>query len=159
MELQDFKAMVIKGVETNFNKDKELSPMLFVVDHKNGLALMPMPAGSEAQKDLLTTVIIPSVIKQTNAQMIATVNEAWMRTQQADKPVDTSIPVRDHADKVEIVMMTIETKVHTEMVIWEIVRPENKDPYLRLNDKVANSNGAQIKGRYANLLGIKPNPN
>lgn len=159
MELQEFKNMVIKGVEANFAKDKELSPVLFMVDGEDGLGIMPIPADSDAQKEMLVTAVIPAVIKKYNAQMIATVNEAWMRTQKTDSPIDHSVPVRDHKDKIEIVMMTIETKVQTEMIIWDIVRPENKEPYIKINDTVNSSKGAQVKGRYANLLGIKPGVN
>lgn len=159
MDAIKFKEMVIKGVEANFAKDKELAPMLFLFDTTNGLGMMPIPANSDAQKDILVDTIIPAVIKQTNAQMIATVNEAWMRTQTPNTPVDHSIPVRDHKDKIEIIMMTIETRVNTEMVVWNIIRPDNKEPYIELNETANSAKGAQVKGRYANLLGQKPSKN
>lgn len=157
VNFEDFKTMVIKGVEANFINDKELTPVLFMATADDNIGMMPIPSNSPESKSVLIELIIPAAIEHSNANMIATVNEAWMRTQSPTKPVDTSVPVSEHPDKIEIVMVTIETKVTTEMVIWKIKRPEGADPYLELDEKLGNN--TNVAGRFANLLGQKPSKN
>lgn len=158
IKVEDFKKMIIAGVEGNFKNDKKVDSFLFMAAHDGKISAMPIPTQSDQAKEVLTTMVIPTAIKKTGATMIATVNEAWMRVQNPTEKVNHSIPVRDHADKVEIVMVTIETKLSTEMLLWKIRRPEGADPYLEF-DKETSNNTTQIGGRFANILGQKPSKN
>eukprot|EP01067_Filipodium_phascolosomae_P009027 Filipodium_phascolosomae@DN7952_c0_g1_i1.p1 len=150
MEVQEFKDTVMKMIVTRFKEDKEILPLLMLVTDAE-IKIIPTPARSQSQKELLTESIIPALIKRHDALMMSTVNSGWMRTANAQKPVDLSVPVRDHPDKMEVIMATIESRdTKSQLVVWKVIRPKHKDPYLELVPEI--DGGGESVGRYSNLL-------
>lgn len=152
MTYEEFKNMVISGVQKNFEMDKFIAPMLFflILDEKNEKKLSIIPVmdffTDSTGKDLLS-LYIENECKTKKIFSYCIVSESWMAIVDENEDISNVIPSK-RPDRKEIVMLLFETKHNTEMMYFDIIRNEDdaKLSELQLSD------GVTGKGRFSQLL-------
>ena len=153
MNKEDLKGYIEhlkKSINDNFNKDYFISPTLLFVDKHFNIVALPYAFETLESKELLTKYVIPATIKTHNAEVVITISEAWMKNFNKNEKSEIKA-IHEYNDKVEVVILSIETFDEVEVHVYEIKRPENKVPYLELKtskiDKYPN-----IQGQFVNFL-------
>jgi hypothetical protein len=153
MNKEDLKGYIEhlkESINDNFNKDAFISPTILFLDKDFNIAALPYAIESPEAKELLTKYVIPATIEKHKAEVVITISEAWMKEFNKNEKFGDK-EIHDYNDKVEVVILSIETFDEVEVHVYEIKRPENKVPYLEFKtskiDKYPN-----IQGQFVNFL-------
>jgi len=161
-ELNTFIEKLKTDIQFNFDKDEFIAPVFLFINNDFEIQVLNGNVETLEAKELLTSYVIPTKKKKIKASVIITISEAWIKefSKEEAKKVDlTKKAVSEYDDKIEIVMLNIETANETTTIAWKIVRPENEKPYLE-DYKTNVSKYPDIQGRYTNFLhAIQANQN
>ena len=149
--LEEYIDVLKTQIEYNFKTDAEIVPVFLLLN--NDFEIFPVQANpdNDSQKAFMAQYILPSLIQKNNVSVVITISEVWMKMFDKDSDYDPSKKVSDYADRIEAVMLNVETLEKTTTFIWEIKRPKDKKPYLEFKN-VSDAKYPQIKGQYTNFL-------
>lgn len=129
-KIQEFKRLIIEGVKLKFNLHKQVKPTFFGLK-ENAVKVydnLDVFFSEDSGKKLIANMI-QSLAKEDNLPVLAFVTEAWALTTKKDKQEelinpDGSYKVRpsESEDRVEILLLTFETKDKEAKITWEIER-------------------------------------
>ena len=154
IDTNEFRDKMIDAAKDNFNKDGEARPMAIFLKSNNQLIMMPLSMGDQSDKDEIASVI-KLVCKKDSIVAMVLIWEAWMVKREKENFNKREIPSTAE-DRQEILMITYETKLISQIHTWDILRDKSK-PYLVHNEAI--TSGTHSKGRFANLLTEPVNQN
>lgn len=143
---------IINTVEEHFKRDKEIFPVCMLFNAKGEMTMIPAAVENEVAKDILTQMVIPAAIVKQGAIVSAMVSEAWVKIFKDPKEAENfSGPVSEQADRKEIVFLNVESIHGSKMYVWDLIREEGKDPYIKKQDEFP-TKSMETKGRYAEFF-------
>jgi hypothetical protein len=84
---------------------------------------------------------------------IGIISEAWMIRRSADEAIDFEIPVRHQEDRIEVVMVQIETYRNTSLTMYKIIR-EDEQVKLQLDEEQSQISKDNVGGLFSELLKV-----
>lgn len=147
------------------------APHHFMVVRPNGdmgiclVDTMPIPKDipEHIAKDFVAS-FITSACQKYDAIAVIHITEAWAHQTTATDPdkaeaelqeVMESGPIRDRPDRIECLMLTLETKSMNKSVTFPIIRLNDDDPKPKLGKPIfelTSGDKAQLGGRFTGLL-------
>jgi hypothetical protein len=83
--------------------------------------------------------------------VIITISEAWIKEFDKKDSVKLNKAVSEYDDKIEIVLLNVETSEETITCTWKIIREDDKQTKLKLF-KESTLKYPNVVGRYTNFL-------
>ena len=160
-ELKKFEKQVIESVESIFNEDGEVYPVVFAllrIDKKFGVAILGGLGelfSSEEGKDKAAE-IVKSFGETAKPLAIAFASESWMTELPKGEKL-TTMPSEDPR-RVEIIHISFESYNQTGFHCWEILREGNwlvSEASLRKREDISTTwkkKDGKMAGRFMNLL-------
>lgn len=96
---------------------------------------------------------IRTLISAMKPIALGIISEAWMVKRKPEDGYDFDIPVRDQEDRVEILMVQIETYKDTSLTIYEMIR-EGDQIKLQLNEEQSQISKENVGGVFSELLKV-----
>jgi len=167
--LESFTNLIVEVVEDRFNRDKEVTPVVFGLVQKEGKFGVAILEGlaelfsGDHGKDL-AAMMMKEMAKEVKPIAIAFVCEAWAtekKISDKDDILDENGKYRPGAvrpsedpNRKEILFINFETFDHEASQQWDIVKNEAGEKVLNVNIKAQwTKKGAQIiGGRFQDLL-------
>ena len=84
---------------------------------------------------------------------IGIISEAWMVKRKPEEGYDFDIPVREQEDRVEILMVQIETYKDTSLTVYEMIRDRDQVK-LQLNEEQSQISKDNVDGVFSELLKV-----
>lgn len=106
------------------------------------------PENKQAFIDSMRTMI--SVMKPL---AVGIISEAWMVKRKVEEGYNFDVPVKDQEDRVEILMVQIETYKDTSLTIYEMIR-DGDQVKLQLNEEQSQISKENVGGVFSELLKV-----
>jgi len=165
--LDTFQRVIITGARTNMARDGFLTPVAAMLgrDLKGDgwccyFASLGRYMENEQGKEILAKVL-PNLAERFGAVAFAMITEAWTVRVSDEKSIADVYArygsLQHHPDRIEVVSVTIETRMRASMISLPIERDEDGN-FTKLGDDIAREYGeaSEVRGRFANFL--KPLP-
>ena len=160
-EKETFEESLIVTIEAVFAREKEIEPFAVAVDSDDKKHFIKFDLGDGPQKDIIFNAL-SSYCKDKSINKIAIVTEAWVRKvskeeYEKNSELHRAIPPSQSPDRIEIVLLSIETIYSQSLYIWDIIRDGDNIHIVR-TDSFPMSGSAD--GRLTGLLSkAKPSDN
>ena len=135
----------------DFDKDGYIAPVFLLINNKFEIETLSGAVETYEAKEFLSQYIIPAAVKKMNASVIITISEAWIKEFDKKDSVKLNKAVSEYDDKIEIVLLNVETSEETITCTWKIIREDDKQTKLKLF-KESTLKYPNVVGRYTNFL-------
>lgn len=165
-ELDKFKIYVADLITGMFAEHHAISPTVFMLMYKDREWGAGVVGGLESLfvndtgKDI-AAMVMRKISKEAKPLATAFVTEAWVvkttidkRREVLDDQGEMKVRPMDHPDRIEAVIIIVETHNKHCMISWEIVREDGKAPWLKSMDlgEWMDKSDNKLEGRFTGLL-------
>lgn len=92
-----------------------------------------------------------SIISSVKPIAIGFISEAWMVRRGKDDKHDFSIPIAEQEDRIEVLMVQIETYKDTSLTVYEMIR-EGDQVKIQLDEEQSKISKEKVSGLFSQLL-------
>jgi hypothetical protein len=150
-QLSSYIAKLKNDIQFNFDKDGYIAPAFLLINNKFEIETLSGAVETYEAKEFLSQYIIPAAVQKMNASVIITISEAWIKEFDKNDSVKLNKSIREYDDKIEIVLLNIETSEEIITYMWKIIREDDKQTKLKLF-KESTLKYPNVVGRYTNFL-------